>query len=166
MIRVAVLVYLSLFFLSCGYKPTAIYSKDILGDRIFADVKISLKDPENSIIIKDALNEAIVTKFHSQISPKEQATSKLFVELESVDFRPIEYDKNGYVVTYKSVVTLKTRYIDKDAHETLLISSGDYDFNIESLSVISDTLRFNAIKEASLKAIDALISKISIRGIK
>jgi len=163
--RAVGIIFFATFLISCGYKPTAIYSKNILGDKIYADVKISLKDPENSILIKDAINEAIISKFHSKIAPKESASSKLFINLKSVNFRPIEFDRNGYVITYKSLVTLETRYIDKNNSSHIILTSGDYDFNIESLSVISDTLRFNAIKEASLKAIDALISKISTRGI-
>jgi hypothetical protein len=157
---------LVLLFSSCGYKPTAIYTKNVLGDKIYADVEISLQDPENSILIKDAINEAIINKFHSKLVSKNEASSKLDIKLSSVKFQPIDYDSNGYVIAYKTLVKLKTTYSDKSSKKSTISTTGDYDFNIQSLSVISDSKRFNAIKEASQKAIDAFISKISIRGVK
>ncbi len=162
------IVFVTIFFLliGCGYKPTSLYTKNFLGDRIYAHIETSLEDPENSVLIKDAINEAIINKFHSKIVSKDRASSKLNVRLDSVKFLPINYDKNGYVIAYKTVVNLKTTYVDIDGRERVINSSGDYDFNIESNSVISDTKRFNAIKEASQKAIDAFISKISINGVK
>jgi len=157
---------LVLLFSSCGYKPTAIYTKNVLGDKIYADVEISLEDPENSILIKDAINEAIINKFHSKLVSKNEASSKLDIKLSSVKFQPIDYDSNGYVIAYKTLVRLETTYSDKSSKKSTISTTGDYDFNIQSLSVISDSKRFNAIKEASQKAIDAFISKISIRGVK
>ncbi len=154
-----------ILLVGCGYKPTAVYTKNVLGDRIYAYVETSLQDPENSVLIKDAINEAIINKFHSKLSSKESATARLRIKLDRVRFVPIDYDKNGYVIAYKTLVNLKTTYVDIKGSKRVINSSGDYDFNIESNSIISDTKRFNAIKEASQKAIDAFISKISINGV-
>jgi len=154
-----------LYFQGCGYKPTSMFANKILGDKIYAEVEISLQDPENTILIKDALNEAIFNRFRAKISSKEKATSKLFVKLKSISFIPIQYDKNGYVLAYKSYVTLETTYYDQKAHKKVITTRGDYDFPIKSNSVISDTKRFEAIKFASSKAIDEFISQISIQGI-
>ena len=79
---------------------------------------------------------------------------------------PIQYDKNGYVIAYKTYVDLLTQYRDRAGHRGAITSRGDYDFAIESNSVISDTKRFEAIKNASYKAIDEFISKLSVKGIK
>ncbi|RUM67093.1 MAG: hypothetical protein DSZ06_02040 [Sulfurospirillum sp.] len=157
--------FLIIFLLGCGYKPTAKYTKDILGNKIYAKVNTSLRDPQNSVLIKDALNEAIVDKFHSKISSKNEASSILNVDLNLVKFIPIAYDKNGYVISYKTLVKLKTQYSNKDGKTQTFITEGDYDFNIQTLSVISDSKRFEAIKEASQKAIDAFISRVSVRGV-
>ncbi len=158
-------ILLTLFLGGCGYKPTSLFANKILGDRIYAEVEISIKDPQNSILIKDAINEAILNKFKSSISSKEHATSKLFVKLNSISFVPIQYDKNGYVLSYKTYVSLKTTYYNRGGNKQIITTRGDYDFPIRSNSVISDTKRFEAIKFASLKAIDEFISKISTRGI-
>ena len=155
----------SLLFISCGYKPTSIYTKKVLGNKIYADIEVSLKDPENSVLIRDAVNEAIINKFRAELVSKERATSKLFVKLNSVSFSPLEYDRNGYVVAYKTSVVLLTKYIDQSSKEKSVRSFGDYDFSIESNSIISDTKRFDAIKRASQKALDSLISQISVKGV-
>ncbi len=156
---------LCFFIISCGYKPTSIYTKESLGESIYAEVEISLEDPENSVIIKDAVNQAIVSQFHSIASKKKDASSKLYLVLKSVSFIPIEYDKNGYVTAYKTYVSLQSKYIDKENKKHTIDTSGNYDFPIESNSLISDTKRFEAIKFASEKALDELRSKIAIRRI-
>lgn len=164
--RFVTLVLIGFLFASCGYKPTSLYTKEVLGDKIYAEVAISLEDPENSVLIKDALNEAIISQFRSRIVSKEKADSKFYINLNSVSFVPIQYDKNGYVIAYKTYVGLKTRYVDKEGKRHDIHTKGDYDFPIESSSLISDTKRFKAIKFASQKALDAVRSQISIRSIK
>ena len=160
------LISLVLFLTACGYKPTSVYTKKVLGEQIYVKVETSLEDPENSVLIRDAVNEAVIYKFHAKIAKEKDATSKLLVKLEHVNFQPIEYDSNGYVIAYKTNVTLLTSYHDKREKRKSLKTYGDFDFNIASNSVISDTKRFNAIKEASQKAIDAFISRIAVEGIK
>jgi len=159
------LVLIALLFSSCGYKPTNIYTKKVLGDSIYVDVAISGVDPQNSVLITDAINQAVITKFRSKLVSKERATTKMYVSLNSVSFKPIQYDNNGYVIAYKTLVSLNTRYIDRSGKQRVISSSGDYDFSIEANSVISDNKRFDAIKFGALKAIDELISKISVRGV-
>lgn len=158
-------ISLVVLFSACGYKPTSVYTKKVLGEQIYVKVETSLEDPENSVLIRDAVNEAVIYKFNAKIASQENASSKLFVKLEHVNFQPIEYDSNGYVIAYKTNVTLLVGYHDKFKKLKSLKTHGDYDFNIESNSVISDTKRFNAIKEASQKAIDAFISRISVEGV-
>lgn len=162
-----VITFLSIFLLAaCGYKPTSHYIKEVLGEKIYAEVAISLEDPENSVLIKDAVNEAIVTQLHANTAAKEEADAKFFVTLKSVSFVPIQYDKNGYVIAYKTYVGMQTKYIDIHHKNHSIYTKGDYDFPIESNSLISDTKRFEAIKFASEKALDAMRSKIAIGAIK
>ncbi len=150
----------------CGYKPTALYTKKSLGEHIYAKVETSLEDPQNSLLIQDAVNEAVINKFHSKLVSKSNADTIIHLKLRSVLFRPIAFDQNGYVTAYKTIVKLQSDIKTKGKKVNVVITEGDYDFNIQTLSVISDTKRFNAIKEASQKAIDALISKVSIGGMQ
>jgi len=150
----------------CGYKPSSYYTKKILGDKIYTKVYIDINDPENSVLIKDAVNEAIVSKFRSRIVDRiDKANSVFYVKFKGKSFTPIAYDKDGYVIAYKAKVLLGITYIDKVGKKDSFDVSGTHDFTIEANSVISDSKRFEAIKFASYKAISEFISKLSIKGI-
>lgn len=157
---------LTLFFVGCGYKPSSYYVKEVLGDKIYTQVSISRVDPKNSVIVKDAVNEAVLTRFLGKLSTKEAADSTLLVSFGSVSFSPILYDINGYVISYKATVRLSIKYTDKFGSSKTLSSSGEYDFPIEANSIISDTKRFEAIKFASIDAINEFISAISLKGMQ
>jgi len=161
--RYLILLFTLFLFIGCGYKPASLYSKKVLGDRIYTDVKVYLRDPENAVLIKDAINEAVVSRFKGRLSTKKDATSQIIISLSSVSFRPLQYDKNGYVVYYRAITTLNIIYKNKNMTKSINVS-GNYDFPIEPNSVISDTKRFEAIRESSKKALDKFISRISIIG--
>ena len=160
------------FITACGYKPTAHYARDILGERIHVDVSISRKDPKNSVLIKDAVNESVITRLGATLSPKSTADSELFVQIGSTTFRPILYNSKGYVTSYKAIVSLSIRYVTKDGNSESFSTSGEYDFPIAenadgtTNSVISDSKRFEAIRLASLDALNEFVSKIAIKGMK
>jgi len=165
--RVVSLSLMLLVITGCGYKPSSYYTKKILGDKIYTEVYIDINDPENSVLIKDAVNEAIVSKFRSKLVDKKDLANTIFyVKFKSKSFTPIAYDKDGYVVAYKTKVLLNITYIDKTGKKDSFDVSGTYDFPIEANSVISDSKRFEAIKFASYKAISEFISKISVKGVK
>jgi len=154
---------LALIMGGCGYKPASYYSKKAIGDKIYAKVSMLRSDPENTVIVKDAINEAIIVKFKSRLVSEEEATTKLFVRVDGVGFSPIQYDKNGYVVLYRATVTINTSVVSSGSAKTF-VTTGSYDFPIEPNTTVSDSKRFEAIKNGAAKAIDMLTSKISILG--
>jgi hypothetical protein len=60
-------------------------------------------------------------------------------------------------------VTLRIGY-DSPKGKGVETVSGVYDFPIEPKAIISDVLRFQAIKEGSAKALDAFISRMAQKG--
>lgn len=159
-------LFIVLFISACGYKPSSYYAQEALGEKIHVEVEISRKDPKNSVLIKDAVNESVITRLGGKLSNKETADAELFVKIASTTFSAILYDENGYVVSYKAKVVLSIRYVTKDGNKNSFTTSGEYDFPIEANSVISDTNRFEAIKYASLDALNEFVSKISVQGMK
>lgn len=154
-----------LLLLGCGYKPAAYYAKSALGTKIYAEVTISRKDPQNSVQIKDSVNEAIVSRLGGKLVPKEEAETLLHVSIGSITFTPTIYDQNGYVIAYKTKVTLNTSYQKETQAIQKFQTTGEYDFSIEANSVVSDTKRLEAIGYAANEALDEFISKIAIRGL-
>ncbi|WP_456403893.1 LPS assembly lipoprotein LptE [Hydrogenimonas sp.] len=157
------LMLLSIAMGGCGYKPMTTYTKNLFTDKIYTEVEVYLRDPENAVLVKDAMNEAIVSRFGAKIAKKEEATTRLWIRFNSVSFSPIQYDANGYAVYYRANVNLKVRYVSpkKSGSESV---SGFYDFPIEPNAVISDAKRFEAIRFGAQKALDAFISRMAMRG--
>ena len=155
----------ALLFSACGYKPSSYYAKKMVGDSVYAFVEVLGSDPENAVYIKDAVNEAIITKFHSKLTSAADAQTKMHIRISSIALSPVQYDKNGYVTLYRMTVALSTNISKKDG-QTLsnIVSNGSYDFAVEANATLSDEKRFNAIKQSAAKAIDMLISQISVKG--
>ncbi|MDR1285957.1 MAG: LPS assembly lipoprotein LptE [Campylobacteraceae bacterium] len=163
----AILFFVSLFLLAgCGYKSSSHFAKSVLGERIYIYVAMSREDPQNTVLIKDAVSNAFVDKFGSQIVAKEFADTLLSVTLQSITFKPLVYDKNGYVVSYKTVANLKIDYELLSGEKGTVITNGDYDFPIAADSIISDTKRFEAIKYASEDAIDEFTAVVALKGLR
>ena len=154
---------LALFLAGCGYKPMRSYTQQILGEKVYVHVNVFLRDPRNAIFIKNAVHEAILERFGSRLSDKEHADTFIDVRIKGISFRPLEYDKYGYVNYYRTTTTLEFVY-KKDGVQKRITTSGYYDFPIESNSVITDNLRFLAIKESANKAIDQFIAQLSYMG--
>ncbi len=161
-----ILLVLLCFFFGCGYKPITKISQNVLGDRVYAYTSISINDPQNSVIIQDAVKEAVVSRFGSVLSFKKDAKSILHVNIKSVNFRPIVYDKNGYITSYKAKVILGIDTTFSDGSKRHYDTYGEYDFHIQANSVISDIKRFDAIKYSSLSALDEYIAFIASSSYK
>jgi hypothetical protein len=164
--RILLLSILSIFIIGCGYKPSAQLAKGIIGESVYVYVAMSRIDPQNTVLIKDAIQAAFVDKFGSKITLRSKAASVLEVSLTSVDFKPLVYDVNGYVISYRTISKLKIDYVLNSGEKGSVITSGEYDFPIEADSIISDTRRFEAIRYACIDAIDEFTAIIAIKGLQ
>jgi len=149
----------------CGYSPASHYAKNIVGESVSTEVVISMEDPQNTVIIKDAVDTAIITKFRTALVSKHDSQTHLKFMISSVGFSPLRYDTNGYVITYRTTVSMAVERVSKTSQGHYSVS-GVYDFNIEPNAIISDQARFEAIRQSSQKAIDAFIAQIAAQGSK
>jgi hypothetical protein len=155
---------LAFVFGGCGYKSMTHYSKQAIGEKVYAKVEMLRSDPENTVLIKDAINEAVVTKLRSKLVDEDKADTRMLIKVTNVGLSAIQYDANGYVVLYRTNVSLNTTVI-KGGIARNFVTSGSYDFPIEPNTTVSDSKRFESIKNGAAKAIDMLISQISILGV-
>jgi hypothetical protein len=152
-----------MIFSGCGYTSAAHYAQSVVGKSVSTEVVISAEDPQNTVIIKDAVDTAVITKFRTSLTSKSASQTHLKIKISSVAFSPLRYDTNGYVTTYRATVSM---HIDRTAFEKAhsYNTSGMYDFDIEPNAIISDQARFNAISLSAQKAIDAFIAQIAAEG--
>ncbi len=156
-------ILIALLFTSCGYRPSSKYARDVVGEKISTSITVSSSDPENSVIIKDAVDAAIVSIFHASIREKHQSDTHLVLQTNTPSYTPIQYDRNGFVIAYRmSIVLTITKY--HNGISKIYTSKGTYDFSIDPNAVVTDQERFQAIKLSAAKAINSFISQVSAEG--
>ena len=163
LIRLILLFLVLTQFISCGYKPSSKYSRNVVGEKISTSVTISAQDPENTVLIKDAVDSAIIKVFHASLVDRKDAQTHLSLSISEPSYAPIQYDSNGYVISYRATITLgitrETKAITKN-----YTSSGTYDFAVVPNAVLTDQERFDAIRYGSIKAISSFIAEVSAEG--
>jgi len=151
--------------LGCGYKPSSTYQTTIIGNNINAVVEIDVKNPQETVFLKDALNDAVYTIFGSNVDKKNPNTTiKLVIVSSSLD--PLDYDKNGFPILYRSSVKLKAYVTDKKNKKRVYLVDGTYDFSVSSNSVINDQIQLDSFKKASVNALNKLLALITKDGMR
>ncbi|MCR2060111.1 LPS assembly lipoprotein LptE [Campylobacter helveticus] len=158
--------FIAVFIVACGYVPTSKLADNIFDEKVYVDVELSPQDPKNSIFVADTLKEMVISKLGRKLALKHEADDIINVGMNNLEFIPLIYDKNGYVIKYKAKLNLNFHVVFKDSSEENFSTSGSYNFDISPNSIISDSARQMAIREASKEAFDEFISVIAIRGSK
>lgn len=163
--KIVLTLVIAFSFLACGYKPSAQFAREVMGDKISTSVVISAADPENTVIIKDAVDTAILEQFHASLSTREHSDTHLKLSISDPIYTPNVYDKDGYVIGYKMKLYLSiTRYYNGKSKNYK--TKGVYDFAVTPNAVLTDQERFDAIKFSAAKAIDAFLAQVSAEGTK
>lgn len=154
------LPFCAVIFSACGYAPISKYSRTAIGERIFVEIKTSLRYPQNSVELKDNLNNALITRLGAQIVPKENAETTLTAEITEASFYPVAENLTGFATSYRCDVILTITYQNKNGILRILQHRGRYNFSLGSSSIITDSVRTNAISIAANNAIDGIIAQI------
>lgn len=147
----------------CGYQPSSKEARKVLGDTVSTNVIISMTDPENTVLLKDALDEAVIRRFQTNLRSKSKAKTHLDISLRNVGFSALQYDSNGYVISYRTTISLsilrRTKNFTK--HYSAV---GNYDFTISPNAIITDQQRFEAIANSATKALDSFVAQVAAEG--
>ena len=157
------LVILLIELSGCGYRPSAKFAREILGEKISTNVIISAQDPENTVIIKDAVDQAVIDVFHASLVDAKYADTHLTIRISDPSYSPLQYNDNGFIISYRATITLMIRRESKNLIKNYT-SIGNYDFSVVPNAVLTDQERFDAIRFSSLKAISSFVSQASAEG--
>ena len=152
-----------LFFVSCGYKPSSKYARSVVGEKVSTSIIISAQDPENTVVIKDAVDSAIIEIFRASLVPRNYSDSHLEFSISPPTYTPVQYDTNGYIIGYRATIVLSILRSTKEKQKRYT-SSGTYDFTIDANAVVTDQQRFDAIKFSATKAIASFVAQVSAEG--
>jgi len=163
-ISLSILHFTFYIFIGCGYKPSVEYQEKVLGNRIKPVVEIDVKNPRETIFLKDAINDAIYTIFGKDICYS-NCDSIMKINSYSSSLSILDYDQNGYPILYRSNVNLNVTIIDKSKKSKNYNVTGTYDFKVESQGVLNDEAKLNAYKNASINALNKLFALIAKDGV-
>lgn len=152
-----------LFFVSCGYKPSSKFARSVTGEKISTEIIISAQDPENTVVIKDALDSAIIEVFQASLVPKNYSDTHLVFSISPPSYTPVQFDTNGFIVAYRATITLSVERRSKESQKHYS-ARGTYDFAVDPNTVVTDQQRFQAIKESAAKAITSFVAQVSSEG--
>ena len=161
-------ISIAFFINACGYKPSTYYAKKEMEGNVFVKLDVSLEDPRNSVLVKDAVNKILLQKLDSKIvNDRNRADVIMNLGINSVRISTLQYDKEGYNKLYKAEVVIKVDYFRKDdGIKKSFTVDGEYDFSIDIGTTLTDSNRFDAISNASTKAVDEILSRIAVASFK
>jgi hypothetical protein len=154
-----------LFFVACGYKPSSKHARAVVGERISTSITISSQDPENTVVIKDAVDAAIIEIFRASLVEKNYADTHLAFSLLPPVYAPVQFDGNGFIVGYRATIALSIIRVTKNVQKRYS-AHGTYDFAVNPNSVLTEQQRFDAIKFSAAKAITSFVAQVSAEGSK
>ncbi|MCF6340088.1 MAG: hypothetical protein L3J10_04960 [Sulfurimonas sp.] len=160
-------VFLSIFIITaitaCGYKPSAKFSRDTMGEKISTSVVISSEDPENTVIIKDAVDRAIIEVFQASLVSRSISDTHLILNMSSPSYIPIVYDQNGFIIGYRMSILLSITSIHNGVTKSYR-ALGYHDFSVAPNAIVTDQERFEAIDFSAQRAIRSFIAQVSAEG--
>ena len=158
----------SFSFIGCGYKPSTQVAKEEISGKVFVKVSINLEDPKNSVLVKDTINQLLIQKLDAQLVNDESiADTVMNLVINSVSLQTLQYDKTGSNKLYRALININVSYLKKSENKRKsFVIDGEDNFSVENGSSINETERYKAIKSASDKALDEILSKIAISSYK
>lgn len=159
---------ISILISACSYKPATHYAKDEINGNVYVKVNIDLADPQNSVLIKDSVKKMLIQKLDVDLVDKESlADTIMIVDVNGVSMQSLQYDVLGYNKLYRAVVSITFTYYEKDeTKKKSFVVSGEHDFSIDNGTTINSNQRYDAIRKASDKALEEVLSKIAVASYK
>lgn len=156
-----------LLLIGCGYKPSSYYAKNAITGNVYVELKVDINNAQNSVYVKDAMNEMILNQFEASLTEdKSIADTLVTVLLSSVSHSALSTDSDGYTNSYRTTVNISIIYEKRDEKIKSLSVSDYYDYTVETDSGITDQKKNTAVKIASTKALSNIFSKIAIKTMK
>jgi len=162
-IRYVSYLIIAMLLVSCGYKPSSHYIKNVFTDAVYVEVNVDRAEPENAPFVKDEMNRLIYTRFKGKVTSKELATTQIFITYAGSSFIPLAY-QDGYITRYRAQINTKFDMLTKQGKEHKTISAV-FESDIHASSLTSSTLRTEAIRNGLAKALDEFLGYVTAKGL-
>lgn len=164
--RLWTFVTLAIFFMhGCGYMPVSHYAQSIFNDGVYVEIVVNPSVPESSTGVKDAVNNAIIKRFHSKLKTKQEAQSFLKIDVQSITQTPVAYNQQGFVSFYRTNIVLAFHFENAQGESFDVTNTGYYDYSADFTStIVLDQYRLESISNATNQALDKFISQVAYYG--
>jgi len=132
-------------------------------DKVYVEVTVDPKEPENAPFIKDEMNRLIYTRFQGKVVPQSETNNSIKVNYKGTDFFPLAY-RDGYVTRYRANIYVSFTMMTKDGAVSKSVHARHED-DIRASSFRSSVLRTQAIRKGLEKALDEFLAYASVQGI-
>ena len=156
------ILFTLLLFTACGYKPSAHYINNVFSENIYVEVEVDRAEPENAPFVKDEMNRLVYTRFKGKVVPKDQAESEIYISYAGTTFQGLAYE-DGYVTRYRAITRVNFKMKTKKGTLKKRISS-IYEADIHASSLVSSSLRTEAIRKGLEKSLDEFMAYVSVKG--
>lgn len=161
-------LFLTLFFIGCGYKPTIDYAKPTIKGSVYTILHVDINNGENSVYLKDYINRLLLTQFNAKLAQNKQ-TADMIIDLtfNSLSQRALQTDDKGYVRIYRITVDVKIIYWNnvKNVNKKVMKLSNYEDYIVDDDSTITAVNKDIAIRNSIQKILDSFTSTIAIHNI-
>lgn len=162
--RIGIMIIGFMFMITaCGYKPSSVFIKKIFNDTVYVEVEVDRAEPENAPFVKDEMNRLVYTRFKGKVVTEDIAESQIKISYRGSRFDPISRNQDGYVTRYRVHIRVKFEMITKNGKFKKSISAR-HEANIQASSLLSSTLRTEAIRKGLEKALDQFLAYVSVKG--
>ena len=156
----ALFTLIALLLVSCGYKPSSQVIRNTFADAVYVEVEVDRVEPENAPFVKDEMNRLIYTRFKGRVASKEEAESQIYVSYRGTTFEGIAYE-DGYVTRYRARVRVNFNMVTKKGKFSKNIYA-IHEADIHASSLVSSSLRTEAIRKGLEKALDEFMAYVSV----
>ena len=159
------LIFTPIFLGGCGYRPVSHYAQGLFNDGVYVEIHINPSVPESGSGVKDAINSAVIKRFHSKLKSKQEAQSFISVNVQNISQAPIAYNAQGFVSFYRTTISLTFHVKNTKGAEFSVSNTGFYDYSAEfSSTIVLDQYRLDSISQAANQALDKFISQVAYYG--
>ena len=165
--RVVLAVGLAWLMGGCaGYVPVARYAKMTLPSPVYVGINLSGAEPQQGVYIKEEINKMVLNRFHGTITQKKElCSSQIYVTSYKITYKPLNYDKDGFVIRYQASATLNLKLYSSNGILKKSVSATE-EMNTQSSSLLNNSAKERAIRASIQKALDLFVAYVAKVGIK
>jgi outer membrane lipopolysaccharide assembly protein LptE/RlpB len=164
-IRYSLFILATMLLTACGYKPVSHSTKQTITAPLYLKVKLSNKEPDSGISLRDTLYQAIIYRLGVSTTTNSSASSRLIVSYNHISYTALGYDSNGYVERYRVNVSTRFDLTTQGRHISRVIKTTQ-EADVTPSALESSRAKREAIKACTEKAVDQFVAFIAAESVK